>query len=54
VEHVLRCSGLLHMEASQTRVFQSEIKTDGSTTMGDTRGTITDVLDIFLVSFHIS
>jgi hypothetical protein len=35
-----RFSGLLHVEASQVRVSQSDLKTGGGTTAGDTRGTI--------------
>jgi hypothetical protein len=39
-----RSSGLLHMEASLTTVFQSGLKTDGGVTMGGTRGTIVEVV----------
>jgi hypothetical protein len=41
--HTLRSSGLLRMEASLTRVFQSDLKTDGDATMGGARATITEV-----------
>jgi hypothetical protein len=41
--HVLRSSGLLHVEVSLARVFQSGLKTGGCTTAGGARGTITDV-----------
>jgi hypothetical protein len=43
VGHVSRSSGLLRMEASLARVFQSGLKTRGGTTMGGARGTITEV-----------
>jgi hypothetical protein len=42
-EHTSRFSGLLHMEASLARVFQSALKTDGDATAGGARGTITEV-----------
>jgi hypothetical protein len=38
-----RSSGLLGVEASLARVFQSGLKTDGGTTTGGARGTITEV-----------
>jgi hypothetical protein len=41
--HVLRSSGLLHVEASLARVSQSGLKTGGSTMAGGARGTITEV-----------
>jgi hypothetical protein len=41
--HTLRSSGLLRVEASLTRVFQSSLKTDGCVTTGGVRGTITEV-----------
>jgi hypothetical protein len=41
--HMSRSSGLLHVEASLARVFQSGLKTDGGATMSGTRGTITEV-----------
>jgi hypothetical protein len=41
--HASRSSGLLHMEASLVRVFQSGLKTGGGATMGDVRGTIVEV-----------
>jgi hypothetical protein len=41
--HVLRSSGLLHVEASLTRVSQSGLKTGGGATAGGARGTITEV-----------
>jgi hypothetical protein len=43
VGHASRFSGLLHMKASRTRVFQSGLKTGGGTTAGGARGTITEV-----------
>jgi hypothetical protein len=39
--HTLRSNGLLHVEASRARVFQSGIKTDRGVTVGGARGTIT-------------
>jgi hypothetical protein len=44
VGHVSRSSGLLHVEASLARVFQSGLKTGGCTTLGGARGTITEVV----------
>jgi hypothetical protein len=41
--HTSRSSGLLHMEASLARVFQSGLKTDGGATTGGARGTMTEV-----------
>jgi hypothetical protein len=38
--HTSRFSGLLRVEASQTRVSQSGLKTDGGATAGGARGTI--------------
>jgi hypothetical protein len=43
VGHVSRSSGLLRVEASLTRVFQSGLKTGGGTTVGGARGTIAKV-----------
>jgi hypothetical protein len=43
VRHVSRSSGLLRVEASLTRVFQSGLKTDGCTMTGGAHGTITEV-----------
>jgi hypothetical protein len=43
VGHASRSSGLLHMEASLARVFQSGLKTGGSATVGDARDTIKEV-----------
>jgi hypothetical protein len=43
VRHVSRSSGLFHVEASLTRVYQSDLKTGGGATMGGARGTITEV-----------
>jgi hypothetical protein len=40
VGHTSRSSGLLRVEASRTRIFQSGIKTDGCATTGGVRGTI--------------
>jgi hypothetical protein len=39
VRHVSRSSGLLGVEASLTRVFQSGLKTGGCATTGGARGT---------------
>jgi hypothetical protein len=44
VGHASRSSGLLRVEASLARVFQSGLKTDGGTTAGAARGTITEVV----------
>jgi hypothetical protein len=41
--HTSRSSGLLHMEASLARVFQSGLKTSGGATTGGARGTMTEV-----------
>jgi hypothetical protein len=41
--HVSKSSGLLRVEASLARVFQSDLNTGGYTTMGGARGTITEV-----------
>jgi hypothetical protein len=41
--HASRSSGLLGVEASLVRVFQSDLKTDGGVTMGGARVTITEV-----------
>jgi hypothetical protein len=41
--HALRFSGLLHVEASLTRVSQSGLKTGGDATAGGARGTIAEV-----------
>jgi hypothetical protein len=43
VGHALRSSGLLHVEASLARVFQSGLKTGGGATVGSARGTITEI-----------
>jgi hypothetical protein len=43
VEHALRSSSLLGVEASLARVSQSGLKTDGGATAGGARGTITEV-----------
>jgi hypothetical protein len=43
VGHVSRSGGLLQLEASHTRVFQSGLKTGGGGTVGGARGTITKV-----------
>jgi hypothetical protein len=42
--YVSRSSGLLRVEASLSRIFQSGLKTDGGVTAGGTRGTIVDVV----------
>jgi hypothetical protein len=41
--HALRSNGLLHVEASLARVFQSGLKTSGGATVGGARGTIAEV-----------
>jgi hypothetical protein len=43
VGHASRSSGLLRMEASRVRFFQSGLKTGGGVTTGDARDTITEV-----------
>jgi hypothetical protein len=43
VGHGSRSSGLLHMEASLARVFQSGLKTGEGTTVGGAHGTIAEV-----------
>jgi hypothetical protein len=43
VGHALRSSGLLGVEASLTKVFQSDLKTGGGATAGGARGTIVEV-----------
>jgi hypothetical protein len=43
VGHMLRSSGLLHMEASMARVSQSGLKTSGGATTGGARGTNAEV-----------
>jgi hypothetical protein len=43
VGHTSRYSSLLGVEASLTRVFQSDLKTDGGATTGGARGTIAEV-----------
>jgi hypothetical protein len=43
VEHTSRSSGLLCVEVSQVMIFQSDLKTDGGTTVGSARGTIVEV-----------
>jgi hypothetical protein len=43
VGHASRSSGLLHIEASLTRVSQSGMKTGGGATAGAARCTITEV-----------
>jgi hypothetical protein len=40
--HTLRSSGLLRVEESLARVFQSGLKTDGGAMMGGARGTIAE------------
>jgi hypothetical protein len=44
VGHASRFSGLLHVEASLARVFQSGLKTSGGATTGGAHGTITEVV----------
>jgi hypothetical protein len=43
VGHVSRSDGLLGVEASLARVFQSDLKTGGGATMEGACGTITEV-----------
>jgi hypothetical protein len=43
VGHGSRFSGLLHVEASLARVFQSGLKIGGGATTGGAHGTITEV-----------
>jgi hypothetical protein len=43
VGHASRSSGLLHVEASLTRVFQSGLKTDGGSMTSGARDTIAEV-----------
>jgi hypothetical protein len=43
VGHTSRSSGLIHVEASLTRVSSSDLKTDGGTTAGGARDTIAEV-----------
>jgi hypothetical protein len=43
VGHASRSNGLFGVELSLARVFQSDLKTGGGTTMGGARGTITEV-----------
>jgi hypothetical protein len=43
VGHVLRSSGLFHMEVSLARVSQSGLKNGGAATVGGARGTIMEV-----------
>jgi hypothetical protein len=43
VGHASRSSGLLRMEASLTRVFQSSLKTGGGAMMSGARDTIAEV-----------
>ncbi|WP_428037064.1 hypothetical protein [Amphritea sp.] len=44
VGHTSKSSGLLHLEASQARVFQSSLKTGRGMMVGGTRGVITEVV----------
>jgi hypothetical protein len=41
--HASKSSGLLHVESSLARVFQSVLKTGGDATMSGARGTIMEV-----------
>jgi hypothetical protein len=43
VGHVLRSSGLLHVDASRARVYQSGLNNGGGTTAGGACGTIVEV-----------
>jgi hypothetical protein len=42
--HASRSTSLLHVEASQTRVSKSGLKTGGGTVAGGVRGTIVEVV----------
>jgi hypothetical protein len=44
MRHASGSSGLLHLEASRAKVFQSDLKTDGGATAGGARGTIVNVM----------
>jgi hypothetical protein len=46
VGHASRSSGLLGLEASLARVFQSGLKTGGGATPGGARGTIAEVASV--------
>jgi hypothetical protein len=43
VGHASRSSGLLHVEVSQARVSQSDLKTGGGVMAGGAQGTIVEV-----------
>jgi hypothetical protein len=43
VGHASRSSGLLHVEASRSRVSQSGLKTGGGAMVGGACGTVTEV-----------
>jgi hypothetical protein len=43
VGHVLRSGGLFHLEASRSRIFQSDVKTGGGRTTDGARGIIMEV-----------
>jgi hypothetical protein len=43
VGHASRSSGLLHVDVSRARVFQSGLKTGGGAMAGGARGTIAEV-----------
>jgi hypothetical protein len=43
VRHASMSSGLLRLKASQTRVFQSGLKTGGDATVGGARGIIMEI-----------
>jgi hypothetical protein len=44
VGHASRSGGLLRLEASRARVFQSSLKTDGGAMAGGACGTIMEVV----------
>jgi hypothetical protein len=44
VEHALRSSGLLHVEASQAMVSQFDLKIGGGATVGGAHDTIVEVV----------
>jgi hypothetical protein len=50
--HASRYGGLLHLEASRARVFESGFKTGGGVMMGGARGTLA-VLVIYLVHLYL-
>jgi hypothetical protein len=43
VRHASRYSGLLRLKVSQTRIFQSDLKTGGGATVGGARDIIMEI-----------